>query len=42
MLYICVRGVMYVLFSVCIVTRGDVGAHLTYDLAVILIIVSIT
>ena len=27
MLYVCVRGVMYVVFYVCIVTRGAVGAH---------------
>ena len=27
MLYVCVRGVMDVVFSVCIVTRGDVGAR---------------
>ena len=27
MLYVCVRGVMDVVFSVCIVTRGTVGAH---------------
>ena len=25
MLYVCVRGVMDVVFSVCIVTRGAVG-----------------
>ena len=28
MLYVCVRGVMDVKFSVCIVTRGAVGARL--------------
>ena len=27
MLYVCVRGVMAVVFSVCIVTRGAVGAR---------------
>ena len=27
MLYVCVRGVMDVVFSVCIVTRGAVCAH---------------
>ena len=27
MLYVCVRGVMDVVFFVCIVTRGAVGAH---------------
>ena len=27
MLYVCVRGVIDVLFSVCIVTRGAVGAR---------------
>ena len=27
MLYVCVRDVMDVLFSVCIVTRGSVGAR---------------
>ena len=27
MLYVCVRGVMDVVFSVCIVTRGVLGAH---------------
>ena len=27
MLYVCVRGVMDVVFSVCIVTRGVVGAR---------------
>ena len=27
MLYVCVRGVMDVVFSVCIVTRGAVDAH---------------
>ena len=27
MLYVCVRGVMDVVFSVCIVTHGVVGAH---------------
>ena len=27
MLYICVRGVMDAVFSVCIVTRGAVGAR---------------
>ena len=27
MLYVCVRGVMGVVFSVCIVTRGAVGAR---------------
>ena len=27
MLYVCVRGVMDVVFSVCIVTRGAVGAR---------------
>ena len=26
-LYVCVRGVMDVVFSVCIVTRGAVGAR---------------
>ena len=26
MLYVCVRGVMDIVFSVCIVTRGAVGA----------------
>ena len=28
MLYVCVRGVMDVVFSVCIVTRGAIGARL--------------
>ena len=27
MLYVCVRDVMDVVFSICIVTRGAVGAH---------------
>ena len=27
MLYVCVRDVMGVVFSVCIVTRGTVGAR---------------
>ena len=27
MLYVCLRGVMDVMFSVCIVTRGAVGAR---------------
>ena len=27
MLYVCVRGVMDVVFFVCIVTRGAVGAR---------------
>ena len=27
MLYVCLRGVMDVVFSVCIVTRGTVGAR---------------
>ena len=27
MLYVCVRSVMYAVFSVCIVTRAAVGAH---------------
>ena len=27
LLYVCVRGVMDVVFSVCIVTRGAVGAR---------------
>ena len=27
MLYVCVRGVMDVVFSVCIVTRGAEGAR---------------
>ena len=27
MVYVCVRGVMDVVFSVCIVTNGDVGAR---------------
>ena len=27
MVYVCVMGVMNVMFSVCIVTRGAVGAH---------------
>ena len=27
MLYVCVKGVIDVVFSVCIVTRGAVGAH---------------
>ena len=27
MLYVCVRGVMDVVFSVCIVTRGAVGVR---------------
>ena len=27
MLYVCVRDVIYVVFSVCIVTRGAVGAR---------------
>ena len=27
MLYVCVRGVMDVVFSVCIVTRGGVAAR---------------
>ena len=26
MLYVCIRGMMHVEFSVCIVTRGAVGA----------------
>ena len=26
MLYVCIRSVMDVVFSVCIVTRGSVGA----------------
>ena len=26
MLYVCVRGMMFDVFSVCIVTRGAVGA----------------
>ena len=28
MLYVCVRGVMDVVFSVCIVTHGAVGARI--------------
>ena len=31
MLYVCVRGVMDVVFSVCMVTRGAVGAHGKYE-----------
>ena len=27
MLYVCIRGLMDVVFSICIVTRGAVGAH---------------
>ena len=27
MLYVCVRGVMDVVFTVCILTRGAVGAR---------------
>ena len=27
MLYVCVRGVIHVVFSVCIVTRGVVGVR---------------
>ena len=27
MLYVCVRDVMDVVFSVCIVTRGSIGAR---------------
>ena len=27
MLFVCVRGVMDVVFSVCVVTRGAVGAR---------------
>ena len=27
MLYVCIRGVMDVIFYVCIVTRGAVGAR---------------
>ena len=27
MVYVCARGVMDVVFSVCIVTRGTVGAR---------------
>ena len=27
MLCVCVRGVINVVFSICIVTRGDVGAR---------------
>ena len=27
MLYVCVRGIIDVVFSVCIVTRGAVGAR---------------
>ena len=27
MFYVCVRGVMEVVFSVCIVTRGAVGSR---------------
>ena len=27
MLYVCVRGVIYVVFSVCIVRRGALGAR---------------
>ena len=27
MLYVCVKGVMDVVFSICIVTRGAVGAR---------------
>ena len=30
MLDVCVRGVMYVVFSVCIVTRGAVGVCRKY------------
>ena len=29
MWYVCVRHVMHVVFSVCIVTRGAVGAHIS-------------
>ena len=29
MLYVCVRDVMDVVFSICIVTRGAVGARMT-------------
>ena len=29
MLYVCVRGVMDVVFSVCIMTRGAVGARVS-------------
>ena len=28
MLYVCVSNVMYVVFSVCIVTRGAVGVRI--------------
>ena len=31
MFYVCVRDVMDVVFSVCIVTRGSVGVHLWKD-----------
>ena len=34
MLYVCVRGVMNVVFSVCIVTRGAVGARVWEVLSV--------
>ena len=34
MLYVCVRGVMDVVFSVCIVTRGAVGARVWEVLSV--------
>ena len=32
MLYVCVRGVMDVVFSVCIVTCGAVGARVLEEL----------
>ena len=28
MLYVCVRGAMDVMFSICILTRGAVGARI--------------
>ena len=34
MLYVCVRGVMDVVFSVCIVMRGAVGARVKVCISV--------
>ena len=34
MLYVYVRGVMYVVFSVCIMTRGAVGARVMASMSI--------
>ena len=38
LLYVCVRDVIYVVFSICIVRRGAVGTHLMKVLYVCVVV----